>query len=648
MEKIIAHPCTLHPSFLPPSLPQALRELDPSDSILEAVAHPIRAYLQGRKDTVRCIVSSLTDEEGGGDLYEELRRQDGRLLEEEGEESGGEDGGGREEEKVWMPARREAGTMMSERRKGEGRDAGGGGGRDILWMLISIYGSKDLFVSEYRLMLAEKLLNLNLNAKSWSDYDTDKEVIKLELLKKRFGEGGALQPCEIMIRDVEDSKRVNALVAARLREKARGRGRGRRGWGWFGKGGVGGGDWKLKVEEGLKMDKAQSAAAAVAVDRRPLGGGGVSGGEGSGGREGEREGEGPSDIKVAMAAAKAEEQRAATCVDATIVSHHFWPPLQEEELALHPTMAGRMTDFASAYSVLKNPRKLEWKPQLGLVTLDLEFDCLEVEREEEGGREGGIQEWDEEAEKVVKAWRKEERRKKRVVARSFTVSPVHATLIMHFGKEEDDTGSGLEEERSQTELGQLTGLPLEVVARKMTFWVNQGIVSLSSTPSPIPSFASPSAAAAVEMAGGGLTSPPNFYLQQQQTQLQHQPHRPGEVYYKLITKQDPDGPDGQGHGGGRGGSFEDDDLEAAVSSDAQEAKETDVYISYVLGMLGTYGGRSARAIHDTLKIWAGGDQQTYSLHLGEVERILQRLVGEEKLEMVDGVYQLANRPAHHR
>ena len=31
-------------------------------------------------------------------------------------------------------------------------------GGDILSMLISIYGSKDLFVSEYRLMLADKLL----------------------------------------------------------------------------------------------------------------------------------------------------------------------------------------------------------------------------------------------------------------------------------------------------------------------------------------------------------------------------------------------------------------------------------------------------------------------------------------------------------
>lgn len=44
------------------------------DVLLETVAGPVRLYLQGRKDTVRCIVGSLTDE-NSGDLYEELRRQ---------------------------------------------------------------------------------------------------------------------------------------------------------------------------------------------------------------------------------------------------------------------------------------------------------------------------------------------------------------------------------------------------------------------------------------------------------------------------------------------------------------------------------------------------------------------------------------------
>ena len=43
-------------------------------------------------------------------------------------------------------------------------------------MLVGIYGSKELFVNEYRVMLAEKLL-------SKSDYDIDREIRTLELLK---------------------------------------------------------------------------------------------------------------------------------------------------------------------------------------------------------------------------------------------------------------------------------------------------------------------------------------------------------------------------------------------------------------------------------------------------------------------------------
>lgn len=59
-------------------------------------------------------------------------------------------------------------------------------------MLISIYGSKELFVSEYRLMLAGKLLKKE-------SYDTSREVATLELLKLRFGEA-PMHQCEIMVR----------------------------------------------------------------------------------------------------------------------------------------------------------------------------------------------------------------------------------------------------------------------------------------------------------------------------------------------------------------------------------------------------------------------------------------------------------------
>lgn len=45
-------------------------------------------------------------------------------------------------------------------------------------MIVSIIGSKDQLVNEYRVMLAEKLLNK-------TDYDIDSEIRTLELLKVR-------------------------------------------------------------------------------------------------------------------------------------------------------------------------------------------------------------------------------------------------------------------------------------------------------------------------------------------------------------------------------------------------------------------------------------------------------------------------------
>ena len=62
---------------------KALRTIDPAGVFLEAVGEPIRDYLRGRKDTIKCIVTMLTDGAGGnptgtgttGDsLLEELNR----------------------------------------------------------------------------------------------------------------------------------------------------------------------------------------------------------------------------------------------------------------------------------------------------------------------------------------------------------------------------------------------------------------------------------------------------------------------------------------------------------------------------------------------------------------------------------------------
>ena len=71
-------------------------------------------------------------------------------------------------------------------------------------MLVNIYGSKELFVNEYRTLLSNRLL-------SQFTYDTEREIRNLELLKLRFGEA-SLHQVEVMLKDISDSKRINALL----------------------------------------------------------------------------------------------------------------------------------------------------------------------------------------------------------------------------------------------------------------------------------------------------------------------------------------------------------------------------------------------------------------------------------------------------
>lgn len=193
---------------------KALRTIDPAGVFLEAVGEPIRDYLRGRKDTIKCIVTMLTDGSGGnsnisgntGDsLLEELNRD-----EENQENTGLDDDFNTDDKQAWINAKRwepdpvEADPLKGSRNRRK---------VDILGMIVGIIGSKDQLVNEYRVMLAEKLLNK-------SDYDIDTELRTLELLKIHFGES-SMQKCEIMLNDIIGSKRTNSNIKATINQLSR-------------------------------------------------------------------------------------------------------------------------------------------------------------------------------------------------------------------------------------------------------------------------------------------------------------------------------------------------------------------------------------------------------------------------------------------
>eukprot|EP00794_Sanderia_malayensis_P015618 gene15618-17192_t len=177
---------------------RALRALDPAGVILENVCGPLREYLRSRDDTIRCIIMSLTDQESGTDLSEELIGSEPvpiDAIEQIESDSDGED---------WTPEPVDANLDLSSKSQ---RTA------DIINILVNIYGSKDMFVSEYRTLLADRLLN------NYS-YDITNERRYLELLKRRFGESH-LHFCDIMLKDVQDSQRMNSHIKEQMKKKQR-------------------------------------------------------------------------------------------------------------------------------------------------------------------------------------------------------------------------------------------------------------------------------------------------------------------------------------------------------------------------------------------------------------------------------------------
>ncbi|KAJ2346544.1 Anaphase-promoting complex subunit 2, partial [Coemansia sp. RSA 2618] len=160
---------------------RCLRLLDPSSTMLEIVARPIRAFLRARDDTVICIVQDMVAEES--ELFEDLSSNMSLLAD---NVTYDEDG-----VLAWTPLPVEATFVLHSAYR---RDA------DVLSLLVSIYDTQSVFVHEFEAHLAAQLL-------SRDSYDCEREIRQTEMMKLRFGES-ALERCEVMLRDMADSKRV--------------------------------------------------------------------------------------------------------------------------------------------------------------------------------------------------------------------------------------------------------------------------------------------------------------------------------------------------------------------------------------------------------------------------------------------------------
>ena len=128
---------------------------DRSMEVFVRIATPVIHHLQRRPDSVKCIVAAMLD-------------QDRDSVETDSETSGD----------------------------------------DTMSLLIGVYGGQESFLAEYKDMLAGRLISIG-------SFDIDRELASLDLMKSKFGEA-ALGNCSVMIKDVMESRRLNAKIKTQL------------------------------------------------------------------------------------------------------------------------------------------------------------------------------------------------------------------------------------------------------------------------------------------------------------------------------------------------------------------------------------------------------------------------------------------------
>ncbi|KAF8191477.1 ubiquitin-protein ligase [Mycena galopus ATCC 62051] len=147
---------------------RCLRIVDPPGVLLFKVADPIRRYLRERPDTIRSIVANLVGDDDSGDSLVDENEPIQPLQQLETEDYS---------DPHWDPEPIDAGPDFRTNKPS-----------DVISTLVSIYDSKDLFVKELQVLLAQRLLAITDD-----NFDkVEKERRNIEILKIRFGEA-ALQ-----------------------------------------------------------------------------------------------------------------------------------------------------------------------------------------------------------------------------------------------------------------------------------------------------------------------------------------------------------------------------------------------------------------------------------------------------------------------
>jgi anaphase-promoting complex subunit 2 len=320
--------------------------IDPTGVSLKYVSEDIKNYLADkRSDTIKCIVKELTDEDSQSDLFQELLSSDPQNNLDYDSDDIDE----------WTPA--PIYPNPSSASKGTKPYP------DIIKIFVNIFrGNKELFANEYRNILSDRLL-------SKGSYDTNDEARILEMLKIRFGEK-TLQMCEIMIKDMSDSKFINSSI-------------------------------HQKIKPGDSNSSLMANHPNIQIDN------------------------------------------SYDFLDVIIISRLFWPPQlndgvntsndSESNAKLHPVLLQIVEKYERQFISLKAPRKLLWRNEMGLISLEVEIGSKKVDIE---------------------------------------ANPIAASVLLHFCDRDTWT---------ITQLSKQLNLDYEQTERKIMYWVIRGFLRKGSS-----------------------------------------------------------------------------------------------------------------------------------------------------------------------
>lgn len=162
--------------------------------IFSKITAPIKAYLLKRPDTLRCTIAHLTED---SENYTKMVKETVKIPSKEEQlydlTSDEDEAEAEKWEVLALLSQKKNKTIRVKYQES-----------DLVSVLVNLYGSQEAFLHEYQIMLAEKFLGPK-------EYNIEEEIKNIELLKARFGEND-LHSCDILVKDVKESKRIDQNI----------------------------------------------------------------------------------------------------------------------------------------------------------------------------------------------------------------------------------------------------------------------------------------------------------------------------------------------------------------------------------------------------------------------------------------------------